>query len=302
MIVWALSLVFVAFLASGCFHKASLGVWQASEQSLPGSGRVALVGVDDDQAGQVEQLLDERLASFANWDVVAVDEVSPIQQVGYSDQPSIESIVEAATSADIELLISAAVKEATIDAPAAWNAISSNTYARVTLQLTAYATDGAAARVTETITKSKRVPANSETVSGEDFHQLASAAVDEFLSQFRPRNASVKLNLATPPISQSGHWAVRRGNSEAHKGRWGSAAEHYRRAVEANPNCDAALYNLALAAAADRRFYDAQVLARQALSLRHDPVYVAGLGAIVELGSEDRKVRYQTGEANPNEG
>lgn len=312
----AFVIALMSVILAGCFHKASLGVWQASETSLPGSGRVALVGVDADRNDQVARLLDERLDSFANWEVCSAadipqttpEQVAPASvfatgvqlvsgQVSSPDERSIETLVHSASAADVELLISAAVREASILAPSKWNPLGDqDTYAKVTLQLAAYATESDEARVSETISKMMKVPAGTTEISDGTFSHLSSIIVDEFLTRFQPRNASVKLNLASPPVGQRGRRAVRLGNTEAHRGRWDRAAAFYREALGENPDCDAACYNLALAAVADRRFTDAQNLARQAMLMRHDPIYVEGLHAIHELAREDRKVRYQIGE------
>lgn len=287
----------VCFLCvSGCLRKASLGVWTACPTSLPGAGNVVLVGVADDRDGCVTNMLSERMANHASWEVVDATTLSPIRQVSAGETADIDDLVQDAADADVELLVSATVEEAVVERPSSLNVFATEGTARVRLRFAAYGTADEEARVVRTITKSTPVPLNTTELSSRLFETLASAAVDDFLNEVQPKNASITLMLAKTPLSQRGGRAVRLGNSQARRGRWSVAAEYYESAIKANPENDAAVFNLALAAVTDRRFDEAERLALSAIRMRHDPVYVDGLEAIQDLADEDQKVRYQTGE------
>lgn len=281
---------------SGCRHTAAIGVLLPSSSIVSGHGRVALVGVANDEAGLLTAQLDERLGEFAHWSVVDPAEIAPIQLASADESPNIETIIENAAAANVELLVSAEVEEALVLPPPRWNPLANQSTAKMTVQLAAFSPTSQDARETKTITTTLALPRDTTTIPADSYRRMTAMAIDEFLRDFQPKNSSVRINLATMPIGSSGSRLVRIGNLQAHQGRWSMATTYWERALESNPDNDAALFNLAVAAMTDRRFDEAEELALKALRLRPDPIYIAGFDSIKTLAEKDRDVRFQTGE------
>ena len=291
--VLALSLM----ILPGCFNKATIGVWAPSAASVPGHGRVALVGVAHDEAGRLAELLNARMGEFADWTVVSPEEIAPIQLVSKEAPISLEAVIDRASKSGIELLVSADVKEAHIERPATWKVIGGQPVARFTVHLVAFSPEDNSAIDSREISKTRKLSSDTTEISDNDYHALMTAAIDEFLGSLQPKCASVDMNLATAPMMTSGSRLVRIGNREAHRGRWTLAGEYYRRALATNPHNDAAMFNLAVVAIADRRFAEAEDMALQAQRLRPNPIYIEGFDKIKALAHDDALVRYQKGEA-----
>lgn len=286
-----------AIAISGCLHTASIGVLTPATTIVAAQGRVAIVGVANDESGVLTAQLNDRLGEFAEWTVVEASEIVPIQQVSTNAAASVETVIRHARDADVELLISAKVKEMAVVAQPSWQLFANESKATMTVQLAAISPLDTDARETRTITTTMSIPAGTTGVSADVRRKLTAAAIDEFLRDFQPNTASIQLDLAKGLLTDRGSRMVRIGNREAHKGHWLLASEYYRRALEANPQNDAALYNLAIAAMTERQFTKAEDLVLSALQLRADPMYIEGLDRIKQLAQTDEQVRYQTGES-----
>lgn len=79
-------------------------------------------------------------------------------------------------------------------------------------------------------------------------------------------------------------------------GRYGEAADHYRRAVEEAPRYHVALAGLAAVRAAQGRYDDAIVLYRRAAALVPEPMYLGALGDLYSLRGDEPKadLNYRT--------
>jgi hypothetical protein len=115
---------------------------------------------------------------------------------------------------------------------------------------------------------------------GEVLDNLLNECTSEIVSALAPHEVDVEVKLATSSWWRSGARSVRRGVSAARRGDWDEAEAAWNEALAANPENDAALFNLAWLAARDRDFIAAEDLAMQALSLRHNDAYTEGLEEI----------------------
>ena len=267
-----------------------------SAVSVAGRGRVLLVGVDNDEQGLLTNALNKRLDEVAQWSVVEPAQVAPVQLVSAVENSSIDSLIDAAKAADVELLISARVEEETVVPPDWWSVLSPRPQARLTIRLAAFSPRGDEVRESQTLTRTAALPVGAESIPSDVHRRLTADAINQFLGQFQPHDSTVKIKLATLPLVQSGSRTVRVGNREAHRGHWSLAAEYYRRAIEDDPENHAALFNLAVAEVTDRRFRKAEELALKALRLQPDPIYIEGFDKIKILAAKDQEVRYQLGE------
>jgi tetratricopeptide (TPR) repeat protein len=94
-------------------------------------------------------------------------------------------------------------------------------------------------------------------------------------------------------------YAAHRGKLALEAGRYGEAARHYRRAVEAAPDYHVAIAGLASARAAQGRFDDAIRLYERAVALVPEPTSLAALGDLYAATGDERAAadRYATVEA-----
>jgi hypothetical protein len=121
---------------------------------------------------------------------------------------------------------------------------------------------------------------------GEVLDQLTQRCLDEFVGLLAPHQIELPVSLARGSLFQKGSSLVYRGNDLARRGRWDEAVRVWEQATQTNPAHDAALYNLALAAAAKQQFTEAEQYATRAVNTRHRELYVDGLERIRQQ-SED---------------
>lgn len=121
---------------------------------------------------------------------------------------------------------------------------------------------------------------------GKVLNDLTEDCVAEFVELLAPHEASCQMRLARSEWPLPGAIDVRRGNRAALSGNWQSAREHWRKALEKNPNCDSALYNLAIDSASRQMYAEAEELAMQALQVEHCELYTLGLADIRRQRSE----------------
>lgn len=297
MATFAITLAGTASLQSGCLQTAAVGVLRPAHSVASGRGRVVLVGVANDEAGLLATQLNEQLGDFAQWEIVDPGELAPIQLVSADSRQSLDTLVNNAAAAGVELLVSAEIEDSTIEVSPAWKVFSRSTKARLAVRLSAYCPRERETRATKLVVRTIDVSPGTESVPPEIARKLMASAIDEFLRDFQPTNEAIRVNLATRSLVQPGGRLIRLGNREAHLGRWSLASQYWQQALADDSTNDAALFNLAVAAMTDRRFEEAEDFALQAMRMRPDPIYIEGLDCIKQLAEEDRQVRYQTGES-----
>lgn len=113
-------------------------------------------------------------------------------------------------------------------------------------------------------------------------NDLVLKCVDEFVGTLAPRQVTEPLELAAPMPFQGGFTLVQNGNEFAVRGRWDEAIAAWEQAVAANPENDAALFNLSLAHAHRQQFNQAESFAIRAMNVRQKAEYQAALQRIRE--------------------
>lgn len=102
----------------------------------------------------------------------------------------------------------------------------------------------------------------------------------ELVSQLTPQCGACSIKLATPGWTERGSISTRRGIRAAEDGEWEQAIAHWENARRINPDSDSAIFNLAIAAASQNNYDEAEELAMEAIRLRHSDCYEAGLERI----------------------
>jgi tetratricopeptide (TPR) repeat protein len=127
----------------------------------------------------------------------------------------------------------------------------------------------------------------------EVLQQLTRQCVDEFMTVLQPQRLAEEVELASGGWYELSGIRVRRGVRLARRGRWGDAERVWQAALEASPECDAALFNLAVAAAQREAYDEAEEYAMRALRLRHTPCYAAGLDQLRRFRADADRIERQ---------
>jgi tetratricopeptide (TPR) repeat protein len=140
------------------------------------------------------------------------------------------------------------------------------------------------------------IPADESTM----LHELAQAAVDEFVAALAARRETAEVELSVGEWYAPGSWRLRRGARLARQGRWEEAVDHWEGVLSRHPESDAALFNLAVAAGQRQDFCAAEDYAMQALRLRHTDCYARGLEQLRQFQADyDRIERLHRGPVVP---
>lgn len=123
--------------------------------------------------------------------------------------------------------------------------------------------------------------------------RLLSECVDEFVAVLAPHETESAIQLAEGEWYSMSGSAVRRGVQFARRGRWQQAEAAWKKALERNARNDAALFNLAVAAAQSGDFAAAEDYAMAALRVRHTDCYATGLEQIRAMRSASEEVHQQ---------
>jgi hypothetical protein len=122
---------------------------------------------------------------------------------------------------------------------------------------------------------------------------LLSDCADDFVALLGPQHMATDVELAVPEWFEAGALDVRRGNRLAGRGRWDQAEQAWQAARDRNPQSDAALFNLGLAAAQRADYSAAEDYAMQALRLVHTDCYAQGLEQIRQFRADHDKAERQ---------
>lgn len=129
---------------------------------------------------------------------------------------------------------------------------------------------------------------------------LTQQCLQEIVSMLAPHEATTHIQLAACDVWTRGRREVKEGNRQAELGYWEMAEQHWRSALEVEPNNHAALFNLSIAADHRHDYTAAEELAMQALRLQHKTCYTEGLDKIrthranAERSAEQRDARVAT--------
>lgn len=295
----ALSLMALVF--TGCAHTARIQCLQPADVDISDIRRVAVLDLSGDGGEVAASAVEERLWSSELYDLVEASDVWPVAQTAATSELSdadLERLLRSAEATAIDAVLTGSVlryechEQAAADAGAGrwwkWrddsgNATGVQLSAEVEVEFRLIGVDGGETLVSRRCKRSvtEAYPESpSATERDQLLEELTQSCVDEFLAVVTPHEVPVEMRLADCPWYQPGGRLVRKGIKLARQGRWDDAEELWLKAVERNPRSDAALFNLALAAAHRHDFDTAEDYAMQALRLRHTECYTLGLEEI----------------------
>jgi curli biogenesis system outer membrane secretion channel CsgG len=139
---------------------------------------------------------------------------------------------------------------------------------------------------------STRLPARGDVLD-----ELTQKCIDEFVAMLAPHEVVLQFPLARSHLFQRGQTLVAKGNDFARRGRWDEAIAAWQQAIQINPSNDGALYNLAMAHAAQSDFCQAEDYAIRAMNLKHRDLYADGLDQIRSLAAAHEQTLRQRQQA-----
>lgn len=280
---------------SGCAPMAQVTHWSPAIADVEGLHEIAVLDPSGDQGDVVSAQLESRLGRSRQFEVLENANLDRIQQVAHSDAAGECRMLRHAREAGIDAVVIADVVATECrDEPLQprlrerlrfRNEIRRNGQplqrtASVTINFRLLDTQTGEVRYEEEITRTTSQTGADLPTEDELLATLAGECADEFANALTPHETSGTIELARGPAFGLVGGLIRSGNRSAAAGDWVAAETQWRAALEQSPECDAALYNLAIAAAQRRDYAAAEDLAMEALRIEHSEVYAKGLAGI----------------------
>jgi hypothetical protein len=317
-----LCLALASLLVSGCAQTATVRHWQPASADVDGLHRVVVADFRGEAGPQVAAALNAELQQQQFFTLVDAQELSPVQHASLTPCCTEASLMSSAAAGHVDGVIAGDVLEYTCDDTllsetqvnlgqdsAQHDEAANHTQFgfRHQQRLQREGTVTIAFRLVDTRTGEIRA-AHKAThhysgisgpgdpplpPAGEVLDTLLDACITEFTQVACPHECEVEVALARPSWYSRQSTAVRSGNRLASRGEWESACDRWEDALASRPEQDAALYNLALAAAQRRDFTAAEDFAMRALQTRHRECYVQGLEEIRQQRADYEASRRQ---------
>ena len=147
-----------------------------------------------------------------------------------------------------------------------------------------------------TVTRTREwgvTPKYKTQTDDEVLRALTAECLDEFVAVMQPQRMQEQVELADGEWYDPAGLRVRRGVGLARRGRWSEAERTWQAVLESAPENDAALFNLAIAAAQREAYDEAEEYARQARRLRHTACDAAGLDQLRRFRADAERIERQ---------
>ncbi len=290
---WAYLLILLGLTCPGCGHLSRLAGRTSSAVSA-NVQTVAVLPFEGELGSRVAEEVANQFASTGAYSIVEAATLVPTEAVTYAAADRLNNVMAAARQKDIDAVLTGEITESSEpDDRSPLRRVGLPRDNRRTLTVEYRLVD---TRTGETLSKNRvrslepRQSSTSSVISPDEVEDsLIAQCSHEVVSRLTPRRASQQF-LAQCPWSDRGVISVKKGNCCARDGDWSGAVESWEAALAANPDNDAALFNLALAASNQYQFDRAEKLAMQALRIHYSAEYEQGLEKIREQRSvfEDR--------------
>ncbi len=306
-------LMFLIFMTVGCAHTAVVECWEPAEIDVAGMSRIVVIDFSGEQGSAIASSLSARLWENEFYTVLDRSELATgIQTASFSENPSLQEILDSARSSEIDGVVLGSVVEYRCDDQILKSASlnffqeqeSNNDFERAGLDVEVESNEVLLREGSVTIAfrfvdvetgevrASKQVSkhfTNRSTNGHQDIpsqgavlEMLTRECLDEVVQMLAPHESSCEMQLATCNFWTKGSREFKKGLKSARNGDWSGAEKFWQNAIAENPENHAALYNLAIVAA-KRQDYDlAEQFALDALKVEHKECYTTGLGKIRE--------------------
>lgn len=279
----ALLLWMTSIVSPGCAHFARIPVWQPTAATIEDVQTVVVLPFDGEWGTRVSEEVSDAIASSESYAIVDCGSIPSLTKIDPHASPEqLSDVLAAARHADIDAVLTGTIVEESVEPSqsSVFGLIAHRSSSQKTMIVDYRLID---TRSGETLTHDRVVCNQSEVKqlagrSSEDLLiQLCGA---EVVSNLTPQVGNCQTALANCSWMQRGGRLVRQGTRSAEQGDWEKAQDAWEAALNVNPRNDAAIFNLALAAASRGEFADAEVLALEAIRIRHCDCYEQGLGLI----------------------
>ena len=307
----------------GCAPLAKVSHWQPAAIDVRGLNRVAVVDFRGEQGREVAAALNSRLWENRFYSLVDASELTPVQHAAYTPCQTDERLLHQARERGIDGVIVGEVvayrcddeilKESEIQLSEQSRAPASHErsplhvgfthreriHREATVAVTFRLVDAQTGEVRASRETSHHFSGESPPDGtplpprGEVLTTLTDMCLDDFIAQLAPHQVECDVKLAR------GRWLgtvasdIRTGNRLAAAGDWDGARDRWQAAVDRNPECDAALFNLALDAVHRQQYAAAEDLAMRAIRLKHTDRYAEGLESIRQYRTGYEAVQQQ---------
>ncbi len=299
MRIWATYLLPLFFVtASGCAHVAKIPMWKPAAAPIDGVKTVAVLPFEGEWGNRVAEEVSDAFSESGTYTIVGAASLPTIQVASTGEEaPAFDQMLVAARRADIDAVLTGTIvaEESGPRRPHSLFGFSrktSQTQNSMTVEYRLIDT-----RTGETLSQNRISCLEPESRAPAEKMQetLIQRCGLEVVSQLTPQCRECSIALANSAWTQRGAFSVRQGVRAAEQGDWDSAVITWQAALRVNPENDAALFNLALAAASQNEYEKAEELALEAIRIQHSDCYETGLEQI-------RKQRSQSEYASPQRG
>ncbi len=285
--------------ASGCAHFAKIPMWRSAGVPVDGVKTVAVLPFEGEWGSRVAEEVSDAFADSGAYTIVSADSLPEIQTADRDGEvPTFDQVLVAARQADIDAVLTGTiVNDGALEAEqrVRTGILRKDLKPSRSMTVDYKLVD---TRTGETLSQNRISCLEPEQKKSEQ--QLEQTLIQrcglEVVSQLTPQCSDCSIALANCAWTERGGIAVRKGVRAAESGNWQSAVEAWESALRVNPVNDAAIFNLALAAASRSEFKKAEELALSALRIQHSECYEKGLAKIRQQRSQFESVSRHLGD------
>lgn len=285
--------------ACGCAHVAMIPMWRPATAQVAGVKTVAVLPFEGEWGSRVADEVSDAFAKSGTYTIVGANTLPTIQRGDLGNAaPSFDQVLVAARQADIDAVLTGTIvseetRPRAIHSRVSFSRKAPQTHSSMTVEYRLIDT-----RTGETLSQNRISCLEPESrVPDEQLQEtLIQRCGLEVVSQLTPQCGDCSIALANCPWMARGSFQVRQGIRSAEKGDWDSAVLAWESALRANPSNDAALFNLALAAASRSEFETAEELALEAIRIQHSDCYETGLEQIRKQRTQSESASQQRGD------
>jgi hypothetical protein len=299
----------MALTSVGCAPMATVKHWQPAEIDVSGMNRIAVSDFHGEQGAAVAAALSARLWENNFYNLVELSEASSVQHAAYTPCAQQDCLLREARQTGVDGVILGEVREYRCEDQVLQEseflvhneeggkadggehldvgfARRDRVRREGTVTISFRLVDARTGEIRATREASHHYSGETGAddaplpTRGEVLDTLVHSCVDEFVTMLAPHETESQARLARGRWLRGGSRELRAGNRAAETGVWDDARDHWQEALDRNPDCDAALYNLAIDSAHRQNYSDAEEYAMRALQLRHTTVYAEGLEQI----------------------
>lgn len=291
--------VMAIMASSGCAHFAKIPMWKPVSAQIEGVETVAVLPFEGEWGVRVSEEVSDSFSESGTYRIVSASSLPAVTNASMNDEsPSLEEALTAARQADIDAVLTGTiVSTETEGCPRSrfLNISRSESQPKRTMTVDYRLID---TRTGETLCRNRISCLESEPEESKSApieQTLIQRCGHEVASQLTPQCGDCSIALANGHWTNRGVFAVRRGVRAAEAGNWDDATKSWEAVLKVNPNNEAAIFNLAVAAASRGDYETAEDLALQAIRIQHCDCYEKGLERI-----RDQRTQFELAEEQRN--